>query len=121
MLRALLMQHPHDRQVWHIDDEYYFGSEFLVCPVMNSRNRRDIYLPKGLWIDFFTGERYDGGRWYYDVEVPLDRMPVFVRPGEHIRLYPEKVDSTDEMDFSKSIILDISLDFKGVKQLIIDN
>ncbi len=121
MLRALLMQHPQDRTCWHIDDEYYFGDSFLVCPVMNSRNRRDIYLPKGLWIDFFTGERYDGGRWYYDVEVPLDRMPVFVRPGEHIRLYPEKVDSTDEMDFSKSIILDISLDFKGVKQLIIDN
>ena len=121
MLRALLMHHPQDRTCWHIDDEYYFGDSFLVCPVMNSRNRRDIYLPKGLWIDFFTGERYDGGRWYYDVEVPLDRMPVFVRPGEHIRLYPEKVDSTDEMDFSKSIILDISLDFKGVKQLIIDN
>lgn len=114
MVRALLMHHPNDRTCWHIDDEYYFGDSFLVCPVMNSNNRRDIYLPKGMWIDFFTGERFDGGKWYYDVEVPLERMPVFVRQGEHIRLYPEEVESTDDIDLSKSIILDISLEFRGL-------
>lgn len=114
MVRALLMHHPNDRTCWHIDDEYYFGDSFLVCPVMNSNNRRDIYLPKGMWIDFFTGERFDGGKWYYDVEVPLERMPVFVRQGEHIRLYPEEVESTDDIDLSKSIILDVSLEFQGL-------
>ena len=114
MLRALLMHHPHDRQVWHIDDEYYFGSEFLVCPVMNGENRRDIYLPEGLWVNFFTGKRLDGGRWYYDVEVPLDQMPVFVRPGAHIQMYPEEVDSTDQMDLSKAITIEITKDYKGI-------
>ena len=114
MLRALLMHHPHDRQCWHIDDEYYFGSEFLVCPVMNSDNRRDIYLPEGLWANFFTGERLEGGRWYYDVEVPLDEMPVFVRPGALIKLYPDEVDSTDDMDMSKAITIEITKDYKGI-------
>ena len=114
MLRALLMQHPHDRQVWHIDDEYYFGSEFLVCPVMNSQNRRDIYLPLGTWVNFFTGERLQGGRWYYDVDVPLDQMPVFVRPGAHLRLYPDLVDSTDQMDLSRAVTLEIGDDYKGI-------
>jgi alpha-D-xyloside xylohydrolase len=114
MLRALLMHHPHDRQVWHIDDEYYFGSEFLVCPVMNSENRRDIYLPEGLWVNFFTGERLDGGRWYYDVEVPLDQMPVFIRPGSLIRLYPDDVDSTDDMKLEKAITIEITKDYKGI-------
>ena len=118
MLRALLMHHPHDKQVWHIDDEYYFGSEFLVCPVMNSENRRDIYLPEGLWVNFFTGERLEGSRWYYDVEVPLDEMPVFVRPGANIHLYPDEVDSTDDMDLSKTIRFSITSDFKGLKSTI---
>ena len=115
MVRALLMHHPHDRQVWHIDDEYYFGSEFLVCPVINGTNKRDIYLPEGLWVNFFTGERLEGGRWYYDVQVPLDEMPVFVRPGALIKLYPDDVDSTDDMDMSKALTIEITKEFKGIE------
>ena len=114
MVRAFLMHHPHDRQVWHIDDEYYFGSEFLVCPVMNSQNRRDIYLPEGMWANFFTGERLQGGRWYYNVEVPLDEMPVFVRPGALIRLYTDAVDSTDDMDMSRAVTIEITKEYKGL-------
>ena len=113
MIRALLMHHPHDRQCWHIDDEYYFGAEFLVCPVMNSEGCRDIYLPDGLWVNFFTGERLEGGRWYYHVEVPLDQLPVFVRPSAVIPLYPDEVDSTDDMDFSKVVNILITKDYKG--------
>ena len=114
MLRALLMHHPSDRQCWHINDEYYFGSEFLVCPVMNNDNRRDIYLPEGLWVNFFTGERLDGGRWYYGVEVSLEEMPVYVRPGALIKMYPDDVDSTDDMDMSKVITTEITKDYKGI-------
>ena len=113
LVQALLLRHPHDRQCWHIDDEYYFGQEFLVCPVMNSDNHRDIYLPEGMWVNFFTGERLEGGRWYYDVETPLEHMPVFVRPSTVIQLYPHDVDSTDEMDLSKSISWEISHDYQG--------
>ena len=125
MVRALLMHHPHNRQVWHIDDEYYFGNDFLVCPVMNachtstdeSRNgvgTRDIYLPEGQWIDFFTGRQWQGGQWYYNVEVPLDRMPVFVRPGARIKIYPDDVDCTDQMDLDKATAIEITEDFKGI-------
>ena len=114
LLRALIFHHADDRQVWYIDDEYYFGSEFLVCPVMNSESRRDIYLPEGLWVNFFTGERLQGGRWYYGIEVPLDEMPVFVRPGAVIPFYPEDVESTDDIDLSKSISLFISRDYRGL-------
>ena len=114
MVRALLFHHPDNRQVWHIDDEYYFGSEFLVAPVMNSVGKRDIYLPEGLWVNFFTGQRIEGGRWYYDIEVPLDQMPVFVRPGALIKMYPDEVDSTDDMDMSKTITIEITKDYKGL-------
>ena len=125
MVRALLMHHPHNRQVWHIDDEYYFGNDFLVCPVMNachtstdeSKNgvgTRDIYLPEGQWKDFFTGRQWQGGQWYYNVEVPLDRMPVFVRPGARIKVYPDDVDCTDQMDLDKATAIEITEDFKGI-------
>ena len=115
MVRALVFHHPHDRQCWHIDDEYYFGTEFLVCPVMNGEGRRDIYLPEGLWVDFFTGERLQGGRWLQGVEVPLDRMPVFVRPGALIKLYPDDVDCTDQMDLSRAVTIEITKEYKGIE------
>ena len=114
MVRALVFHHPEDRQCWHIDDEYYFGSEFLVGPVINSENKRDIYLPEGLWVNFFTGERLEGGRWYYDVEVPLDQMPVFARPGALIKMYPDDVDCTDQMDLGKAVTIEITKDYKGI-------
>ena len=115
MVRALIFHHPNDRQCWHIDDEYYFGSEFLCCPVMKRKNKRDIYLPEGLWVNFFTGQRLEGGRWYYDVEVPLDQMPVFVRPGALIKMYPDIVDCTDQMDLSKGVTIEITKEYKGTE------
>ena len=126
MLRALLLHHPDDRQVWHIDDEYYFGDDFLVCPVMSADGRRDIYLPAihssqpspldtHTWVDFFTGQRYEGGRWHYGVETPLELMPVFVREGARIPLYPDDVDSTDDMDLSKTVTLEVTPTFSGFR------
>ncbi len=117
IVQALIFHHPEDNTCWHIDDEYYFGDDFLVAPVMNSENVRDIYLPEGEWIDFFTGERHivaDGGKWLKNVEVPLERMPVFVRSGATIPVYPEQVDSTDDMDMSKVEEITVDGNFKGI-------
>lgn len=113
LLRALIFHHPDDRLCWHLDDEYYFGDDFLVAPVMNSENRRDVYLPEGEWVNFFTGECLDGGRWLKSVEVPLEEMPVYVRKGAEIPVYTEEVDCTDEMDLSKSTLLRIDEGFSG--------
>lgn len=115
MIRALMFQHADDPTVWHIDDEYYFGSEFLCCPVMNSQNVRDIYLPTGQWVNFFTGERIDAGNglWLKRVSVPLDQMPVYVRPGAQIPFYPVDVDCTDQMDLARAETLCIDENFHG--------
>ena len=116
MVRALLMHHADDRQVWHIDDEYYFGSEFLVAPVMNSEDKRDVYLPEGRWVDFFTGERFEGGRWLKGVECPLERMPLYVKEGAEISLYPDlDPQHTDQMDLTKAEKLVIDATFNGLK------
>lgn len=114
LLQAMVFKNPDDHTVLHIDDQYYFGDSFLVAPVMNSENRRDIYLPEGRWVNFFTGESFEGGRWLKNFTVPLEEMPVFVRPEEDIPYYPFDVECTDDMDLSKTEHLFIGRDFKGI-------
>lgn len=115
VLQALVFHHPDDKMCWHIDDEYYFGDDMLVAPVMNSDNRRDVYLPEGAWRNLFTGEKIEGGRWIKNLEVALDDMPVYVREGAVIPVYPEQVDCTDQMDLAKSVEMRIDDSFTGIK------
>ncbi len=117
MIRALLMEHPDDPTVWHVDDEYYFGSKFLCCPVMNSQNCRNIYLPAGKWVNFFTGEHFDAGEggWIMHYEVPLDLMPVFVRPSTEIPIYFDEVECTDQMNLDKAGVLVVDEEFGGIE------
>lgn len=102
VIQAMLMHHPNDKTCWHIDDQYYFGRSFMVAPVMNSNDKRDIYLPEGEWVNFFTKEHYTGPVWLKDVHVPLDEMPVFCRPGTEIPVYELEVNSTDDIDLTKA-------------------
>ncbi len=102
VLRALILHHPNDKTCRQIDDQYYFGENMLVAPVMNSENKRDIYLPEGTWVHFFSREVFEGERWLKNVEVPLDEMPVFVKQGAEIPMYMEDVQCTDDMDLSKT-------------------
>lgn len=117
VLQALIFHHPADKMCWHIDDEYYFGDDMLVAPVMNSDNRRDVYLPAGTWRNLFTGEKIEAerGRWVYNMDVPLDTMPVYVRDGAVIPIYPEPVDCTDQMDLSKTVEITVDDGFEGIR------
>jgi len=105
VIRALYLHHPDDRTCRHIDDEYYFGDDFLVAPVMNSEGKRDIYLPEGKWVHFFNKKIFTGAKWFRNVETPLEEAPVFVRKGASIPYYPEEVSCTDKMDLSKTKLL----------------
>jgi alpha-D-xyloside xylohydrolase len=103
VIRALILHHSDDRTCRHIDDQYYFGDHMMVAPVMNTSGRRDIYLPEGKWVHFFTREIFEGPRWLKDVVVPLEEMPVYVKYGGSIPMYPEDVSCTDEMDMKKVV------------------
>lgn len=119
VLRAMLLQCPEDKVVWHIDDQYFLGDDFLVAPVMNALGRRDVYLPEGAWVNFFTGVRYHGPCWLKDFECSLKDMPVWVRDGAFIPVYPEAVACTDEMDFSKVLQLHMNETFKGIDDSVL--
>ena len=65
MVRALLVEFPEDPGAWLVEDEYMFGSQMLVAPLLESGNERVVYLPKGKWIDYQTGKVYEGGYQNY--------------------------------------------------------
>jgi alpha-D-xyloside xylohydrolase len=119
MVRALLFHYPQDKTVWHIDDEYCFGDDFLVAPVMNPLNRRDVYVPDGVWTNFFNGEKIHGPCWLKDFYCPLNEMPVWIKYGASIPVYSEHVSCTDEMDMSKVTLLKADDTFKGIRQSIL--
>jgi len=95
-LRPLFLDYPADKTVAGMDDEFLFGSDLLVAPVLSeAATSRHFYLPKGDWFDYWDGKRYSGGQWY-DVPVTIDSIPMFVRGGGFIFRQPV-VQDTDEM------------------------
>jgi len=84
LMRALLLDHPDDSVAWTIQDQFRFGRSLLVAPVVEEgATHRTLYLPEGVWIDFWGGERYTGNQWIM-VEAPWDRIPVFAVAGSEI-------------------------------------
>ncbi|MFI3320218.1 MAG: alpha-xylosidase [Rikenellaceae bacterium] len=121
LLRAMIFHHPKDKVCWHIDDQYFFGDDFLVAPIINSENRRDIYLPKGDWVNLFSGKEYRGEAWLNDFECPLDEMPVWVRKGAVVSVYPHSVSNTDEMDMTKVERLKFDESYSGLGGSILNS
>ena len=98
MLRALFVEFPDDPGSWLIDNQYMFGSDLLVAPLFGDETKRDVYLPEGKWIDYQTGEAYNGG--WHQLEAGDIPVILLVKNGSvipHIKL----AQSTAFMDWSK--------------------
>jgi len=76
--RALVMDWPGDPNVATIDDQFMCGPSIMVAPMFTGQTRRTVYLPQGTWYDFWTGEKYDGGK-KIDIGKPPEIGPVFVK------------------------------------------
>jgi alpha-D-xyloside xylohydrolase len=73
----MFFEFPEDDKCWELQDQYMFGSRYLVAPVLEYRAReRSVYLPAGCWRDVNSNEVIQGGRTV-SVPAPLDRIPVF--------------------------------------------
>lgn len=94
MIRAMFLEFPEEIPAYTNDSKYQFmwGPSLLVAPVykqkgvMDASVRDGVYLPDPdqVWIDFFTGEKYQGGKILNDLKMPLWKIPVFVREGSII-------------------------------------
>ena len=80
VMRTLFYMFPDDPKCWEIDDEYFYGPDILVAPILKAGMReRKVYLPEGEnWVFEPTGEEYTGGQ-EVTVEAPLDCIPVFLK------------------------------------------
>ncbi len=90
IMRALVLLHQDDRQALQTIDEYYFGPDFLVAPLLSPATQRSVYLPAGDWINYWNGERLHGQQTIV-VDASLDRLPLFVRSGSVIPKIPNDV------------------------------
>jgi alpha-D-xyloside xylohydrolase len=90
MMRALALLYQDDARARAAKDEYLFGPDFLVAPVIDEGTQRAVYLPAGEWVDYWTGAEIAGGKVVV-VEAPLDRIPVWARAGAVIAKIPEDV------------------------------
>ena len=116
MLRALFVEFPDDPGAWKVDDEYLFGSQILVAPLLESGiTGRTVYLPEGKWIDYQTEKVYEGG--WHKIEAGSLPIIMLVRDGSvlpHLKL----AQSTSEMDWSKMSLKVYSADKKQAEGLI---
>ena len=98
MVRALLVEFPQDPGAWLVEDEYMFGSQILVAPLMESGNERTVYLPKGKWIDYQSGKIYEGG--YQTIQAGKIPAVILVRDGS---LIPHALlaQRTDQINWNK--------------------
>lgn len=116
MLRALFVEFPDDPGAWKVDDEYLFGSQILVAPLLESgMTGRTVYLPEGKWIDYQTEKVYEGG--WHRIEAGSLPIIMLVRDGSvlpHLKL----AQSTAEMDWSKMSLKVYSADKKQAEGLV---
>lgn len=90
-VRAMVLEYPKDPVTFGTATQYQFmtGKWLLVAPVYKSGGERDsIYLPKGEWTDYWSGEKLTGNTWLRHYAAPLDKLPLFVRTGAILPMYP---------------------------------
>jgi alpha-glucosidase len=88
MIKPLYYVDQEDSQTHYRTDEFLFGDSILVCPILeaNASGRR-MYMPRGKWVNFWTGEEVVGGKEVW-VDATLETIPVFVKSGSAIPRYP---------------------------------
>jgi alpha-glucosidase len=81
VMRALLLDFPDDAEAVSQENEFLFGQDLLVAPVVKDGEWAwPVYLPAGSWFDYWSTRTYKGPL-HLTVEAPLDRIPLFVRGG----------------------------------------
>lgn len=88
VIRPLFYDFHEDKTAWQVDDQYMFGPDVLVAPILYpNMERREVYLPEGTeWKNAWTGEAFQGGQTI-EVEAPIDIIPLFLRKGAELPIY----------------------------------
>lgn len=95
LMRPLIWHYPNDPIVREIDDQFMFGQDILVAPILDRAHEyRTVYFPEGNWYAFESNEKFEGER-SYNIKIPLGTVPAFMREGAIIPM-TESMQSTNE-------------------------
>ena len=88
IMRPMFYDFYEDKFCWEVEDQYMFGPDILVAPVMyEGATERVVYLPKGeSWTESYTGKKYEGGQ-VVTAKAPIDIIPVFIRGEKNYKIY----------------------------------
>lgn len=88
VMRPMFFDFPKDAKCWELEDQYMFGPDLLVAPVMEAgMKERQVYLPEGTkWVDAYTKQSYEGGQ-VITTPTPLEVIPVMMREGKNYSIY----------------------------------
>ena len=101
--------HPEEINAYKYKNQYYFNGQLLVAPItsMSNKNKMSeikVYLPKGIWTDIFTNDKYEGGKVVTMVRT-LDSIPVLAKEGAIVVLSNDK--NKNSIDNPKELLVDV--------------
>ena len=97
IMRSMPVAYPHEQQMAAVSDQYMFGPDLLVAPVINEETARTVVFPSGVWTSLWDGKTTSGPA-KLKVDAPLDTIPVYLRPGAFV-----PVQLNRELQFGKSM------------------
>ena len=93
LMRAMALMFPNDMTTWSLTDQYMFGPDLLVAPVIEEgATSRQIYFPEGTWVPLEGGDPVVGPTTA-TVSAALEDIPVYARAGTVLSLLPSSVDT----------------------------
>lgn len=99
-MRSMVMEFEKDRTCPYLDKQYMFGDSLLVAPIFNDEGLGSFYLPSGKWTDFFTGEVYEGEKWY-EKKYDYLHLPLMVKENSIVVL--GSCDNKPDYDYEKDV------------------
>jgi len=83
LMRAMMLEFPHNPTWLHLDRQYMLGDSLLVAPIFREDNMAEYYLPSGEWTDVLSGDPIIGGRWVRE-KMGFLELPLLAKPNSMI-------------------------------------
>lgn len=101
-MRAMVLEADEDINTYNIDDQYMFGRYLLVAPVMEPLEKyhtRQVYLPKGVWYDYWTKEKLISQGEWIQIDVSIETLPLYVKQDAILVYGKDDKQSTEDTIF----------------------
>jgi alpha-D-xyloside xylohydrolase len=99
-MRSMMLEFQNDPSCSYLDKQYMIGSSILVAPIFNEEGEANYYLPEGIWTNFISGKRYEGGRWIKEKHDYLS-VPIMVKENSLIAVGNEN--SKPDYNYRKNV------------------